>query len=436
MLPLLAACTDDPAAEAVVEVRDVVVTVDPVYATVLHVSWSTSAPTTGLVRFGEGALDRTTAVSALATDHTASLLGLPPGTAIELQVAGATEEGVEVQSEVTSAATNLWGPELPNLTVTGAVESWTGGFLALSTVGTASWALILDDQARVVWARAVEVGDSEDLMRVRLTRDGSAILILVAGHHTDDGLTNRILKVNLDGSGEEILDWPYLDHDVVEQDDGALVGIVRAQRGEYWADDLVERAADGTFRTIYSTWDDEALDLTEDNQLDGELTHSNALDYDAATDAFYLNISLLQMLVLVDRASGQATQHYYGIEAEWSTQGTDPLTSSHQFQVLGEGHILHFENGGGSRASSMARELKLDLDTHTYEEIWSYEADPALYVFAKGDVERFDDGGTEVLWATAGRVEDLDANDASVWQLDLDLGYAFTYFQHVDRLGP
>lgn len=436
MLILLAACNDDPAVDPVVEVRDVVVTVDPVYATVVHVSWTTSEPTTGLVRFGEAALDRATAETALATEHSASLLGLPPGTEIGLQVAGVTEDGASVEGEVLSTGTNLWGVGLPNLTVTGTVESWVGGFLALSTVGTASWALVLDDQARVVWARPVEVGDSEDLMRVRLTRDGTAILIVLAGHHAEDGLTNRILKVNLDGSGEETLDWPYLDHDVVEGDDGALVGIVRSQRGDYWADDLVERAADGTFRTIYSTWDDAALELSEDNQLEGEITHSNALDYDETTDAFYLNISLLQMLVRVDRATGEAVQHYYGVEAGWTTVGTEPLTTSHQFQVLGDGHIVHFENGGGSRASSMVRELELDLDTHTYEEIWSHEADPALYVYAKGDVERFDDGGTEVLWATSGRVEDLDADDASIWQLDLDLGYAFTYFQHVDRLGP
>ena len=96
MLILLAACNDDPAVDPVVEVRDVVVTVDPVYATVVHVSWTTSEPTTGLVRFGEAALNRATAETALATEHSASLLGLPPGTEIGLQVAGVTEDGASV----------------------------------------------------------------------------------------------------------------------------------------------------------------------------------------------------------------------------------------------------------------------------------------------------------------------------------------------------
>jgi hypothetical protein len=429
---LLAACLDPLEGDATI--FDVVVAVDPTLATVLHVSWSTQGLATGSVVVVGGTVERTITGAAPTAEHAVTVLGLPPDADVDLQIVSVAVDGGEEATVRIGAHTDPWGPQVPVLALSGQVTSWVGSFLALNTV-TGHTALVLDSDGSVVWAREIETGADETLMRVVLTADGKALLALVAAHPPQSLQSNRLVKIQLDGSGEETIPWPNLDHDVVELPDGRLAGIVKQLRGESWGDAIVEREADGTFRAVYSTWDDPVLPLPQ-GEPDGELTHANALDFDSETDAYYLNLFSQDMLVRVDRETGTPAWHLYGPGGEFRGVETDPLGRSHQFQLLGNGHFLHFENADGSNTGSRVREFAIDESALTYAEVWRYEPDPALSVYVKGDVERYDDGGTGVLWATSGRVEDIDRDGTSVWRAELGLGDAFTYHQHVDRFGP
>lgn len=161
-----------------------------------------------------------------------------------------------------------------------------------------------------------------------------------------------------------------------------------------------------------------------------------SLDWEESTGLLSFQTYLTDQFVRFSRADGVPVLHLYGEGSDYTpADGETALHVAHQFEVLGPDHFLHFENGGRERNASRAVEYELDAASMTYREVWSHTSDPPLYVYIKGDVKRFDDGSTQILWATAGRLEDVNASGAVDWWLQLDLGAVFTYVQHVSALG-
>ncbi len=99
ILILLFACTGDAA-----DVQDLSIEVDEDVVTRVHVSWTSSEPTTARVDFGVDALERSTPwEDEPTTDHHAVLLGLPSLSLAQLQVqerSGRLGEPHEVQTGV------------------------------------------------------------------------------------------------------------------------------------------------------------------------------------------------------------------------------------------------------------------------------------------------------------------------------------------------
>lgn len=128
--------------------------------------------------------------------------------------------------------------------------------------------------------------------------------------------------------------------------DGTLAGIVGVPRDDRWGDAIGERAPDGTFRTVYRTWDDPTLAASEAEIQDGQLTHANALEVDEAAGAYVLNLAVPQLLVRVDRATGLPAWHAHGTLREFAAADGDtpPISLSHGFQVLPDDPFLYFQN--------------------------------------------------------------------------------------------
>lgn len=95
-----------------------------------------------------------------------------------------------------------------------------------------------------------------------------------------------------------------------------------------------------------------------------------------------------------------------------------------------EGGIVLFDNGTPDRGWSEVVELTVDDVAMTADLRWSYRRDPAVYVYAVGDMERFADENTEVVWSTSGEIQDVDPDGVVGWQLSADLGCAFGHVQH------
>ena len=86
------------------------------------------------------------------------------------------------------------------------------------------------------------------------------------------------------------------------------------------------------------------------------------------------------------------------------------------------------------RQYSRVVEVEYDAASRSAQEVWSYVSDPPLYVFAKGDVHRFDDGSTQVVWSSSGQIQNVSPEGEVTWQLDLDLGQAITFVQVIDSM--
>lgn len=421
------ACAEPPKGEASATLpTDIDAVVSPDVVTVITVRWHTEVATAGYVEFGEsGELGRSTPVTEAGTEHEVLLLGLPADT--EIHFRPVTVAGDESALIATIATGSLPAGIYP-MEVTGETPGWHG-YQVFTLQGSAFAVIIIDSLGRTVWYRTVEV--TGHLMRAFLSNDGESLVYLVSGsgEHPEN---DAIVRVALDGSTVTEIPIPSASLDMVELPDGSFAVIVAEDRGEEGAaslgDTIVEVAADGATRVIWSAWDQ--YDPIPDTADIHDWTHANALDYDAASDAYYLSMKSLRCLVKIDRTTGELLWTMNGPLSDFAGAAIDV---HHQFHLLDRG-VLFFENGPDERGSSRAVEVSYDEDAGTMEEVWSYVHDPPLLVYATGDVHRFDDGTTGIAWSTAGEIQRVTPDGEVIWQLNVDLGQALTYVQVVESM--
>jgi hypothetical protein len=410
---------------------DIVITaeVSEYIHTVVTVRWSTVAAVDGWVEFGEDtSYGHTTPLSGAVADHELMLLGMPADTEVHFRVVH--EDGWASADQ--TITTGSLPAELPSLNLTGEVKGWVGTNMIFPIQGQAYLIVAIDDQGRFVWYDIL--GEGYNLMRAMLSHDGSAMIYCLAGVQSDLS-TGKIMRVSLDGAERTETALPYMDHDMTELPDGTIAAIVLSGSDEMagTADTIQELAPDGGTTEIWSAWDDEAL-TPYYNADAANWTHANALDYDAAEDVYYISSKELGTITKVDRKTGASLWHLNGLANEFEMlDGTELILMQHQFQMLETGVVV-FDNGPMDRGYSRAAELTLDTTAMTATEAWSFRHTPDLQVMAKGDVERFEDGSTQITWSTQGEIQNV-AEDGSIdWQLNTELGYAITFVQHVNSL--
>lgn len=396
--------------------------------TVVRVRWRTETPTVGRVEFGKTeTYGLSTPPTEAGTEHEALLLGMTADTLVNFRVRTDGETCSEASGNQTITTGSLPSGLFPTR-ATGAA-SWSG-YQVLPLQGTGYAVVIVDNEGHYVWYHQVEA--SGNLMRAFLSTDGKHVVLCHAG--PQDALQNgKIVKVSLDGADVTEIPFPYIDHDMVELPDGSIAAIVVDGQPEGTADKIVELRPDGTTVEVWSAWDTWDPDTLGIPERERNWTHANALDYDPATDDYYISLKTMQTLAKIDRATGTLEWSMNGLANQFAFAGGEPVQMHHQFEVLDD-TILFFENGNPDRGYSRAVEVRVDEEARTAEEIWSYTSDPPLYVFAKGDVHRFDDGVTQVVWSSAGQIQNVTPEGEVVWQLDLDLGQAITFVQYVPSM--
>lgn len=401
--------------------------------TVIRATWTTEAPTVGLVRFGEDTTYRLTTPleTTPSTEHEVLLLGVAADTEVHAQVVTMDGES-EVASADQTITTGPLPPEIPELSFTGEVSSWVGDYLIIPYQGTSLGVIVVDSRGEIVWYDTVDPGFN--FMRAVFSVDGEDMVYCLAG--PQDFLEGgSVARVSLDGETRTSTIWPFLDHDFTELPDGTIAGITvtPGPDGLGKADDIVELAPDGTFTTIWSGWDDPWL-MEFVNYEIANWTHANALDYDPVEDVYYISSKELGTITKVDRSTGASIWHLNGVANEFTfPEGAEIVQMQHQFQVI-DGGIVIFDNGELERGYSQAVEYLLDQDALTAEPIWEQTHSPPIGVYAKGDVERYADGGTRIVWSSAGEIQDVTATHEITWQLNTELGYAITFVQRVESL--
>lgn len=418
-LLLLAACDDGKPDVDTIAVEGLTVERSEAIATVLTARWTTATPTRGQVVYG----GLTTPMEAeAATEHEVVLLGLSADT--EVDVAVVLEDGGESESVV--ATTGSLPTEIPALTATG------GGndrYVLTSIMGGVTAAVILNPDGTVGWYHVDSRG--LDVYRVRLSVDGRSVLYNAASVSGDPADDSELVRVSLDGTEETTIPVPLLAHDFVEHADGTIAAIVVEYRDvdgvPTRGDKLVEIAPDGTQTDVWSAWD--CLDpvASPGDEPEAGWTFANALDWDPDANAYTLGMRAQSSILRIDRATGTCAWILGGESATVDfAEGSDAFLHQHQFDLTDDG-IVVFDNDGPAGAVSRVLEYALDLDAGTAREVWSYTADPPVYSFVLGDVERLDDGDTMVTWSVGGQIERVSPEGVPELQVNLGLGYAFGF---------
>lgn len=404
---------------------DVSAVVSPTMGTVIHVTWSTEVESSGYVEFGiDGALDRATMPTAVGTSHSATLVGLPQSTEVSYRVV------VDGESETATIATGTL-TDAPTFTVEG-----TGNdrFLSLPLVrDDISTATILDPQGRVTWQHTDTRGLS--VYRVHVKHDGSGIVYsatLVGGRPNEDSV---FVHVNWDGEEQEVVPVPFLAHDFLELDDGSLVSLAHEWRDDVEGNKLVSLAPDGTLSDIWSAWTcfDPAIHESVDPAQGW--THANALDYDPIQDQFLVSIRNLTAITAIDRATGECS---WILGGEAGDVAIDGPTFYHQHQFTRtEDSLIVFDNSGAPGLESRVLEYSLDPVGKTADIQREIHADPPLLSFILGDVHRFDDGDTLIVWSVPSTIDRIAADDTRTWRIAAERGTVLGFTEAlVDPVNP
>ncbi|GEM_PF-980742 len=420
----------DTAWDATTAPMDIVAEVVDEVVTVIRVRWTTDVETRGRVRFGDSAaLGRQTDRTELGTEHQVLLLGMPELTQVHFQVVSEDADRVETWSTDVGTVSTLALPEyLPKLTATGTATSWDG-VLVGPIAGMVNYAVMIDNQGRIIWYD--EIPEGGQLIRTSLSLDRTAMITYMAGVRgsLEEGTVTRW---TLDQAESTTLSTPGIDHDMLELPQGGYAAIVvveprdpAAAPENSLADAIVEFGLDGSTREVWNAWDV----LGEHALPETNWTHANGLDFDADIDAYTLSLKDFQGLVQVDASSGE-TNWILGSAAEQFTylEGTLEVPNHHQFDVV-DGGVVLFDNGDSIQGYSRAVELALDLDAMTAESVWSFRHDPDYLVLHKGDVIRLDDGNTQVVWSGEGEIQDVTPLGEVVWQVNTDSG-DFVFLEH------
>ena len=274
---------------------------------------------------------------------------------------------------------------------------WTGGDY---------WTIILDRQARVVWAHLAPQNHWTLYAQVSVT--GDHFLWDEANYWSDWGSEGERSEVHRTWLDEEIevIATPGLHHAFVELPDGTLAWGSQAHGG---GEALVEKAPGSDEEVIIWTCEDAGA---------GNRCESNCVYYDEGRNSYLYSFYTNSTLYEVDRATGRtlwwAGEHEDGYKfnpeefqfswqhgAVWTEAGTLLLSSEH---------------GEGRDSETWALEYEVDHDNGSLNYIWGSSA--GTEAETNGDTRRLTNGNTLHMVGSASVIREIDPDGEDVWVID------------------
>ena len=272
-------------------------------------------------------------------------------------------------------------------------------------------------------ARQRQAGGSGS--RVRISADGQSLLYnMVSG--SIEG-TGGVLRIPLEGGDPVELRATGTHTDFVELPDGGyaiLAWDLREVKGrKIMGDAIVEVAADGTTRTLWSVWDDFEPDLTQvwpswytpDPTVE-DWSHINGIAIDPDGSGLYVTMTFNHGVAHIDRASG-TLDWWFGDDGGLDWTG-DRLRYPHSVAPI-DGGVLVFERGDPAVSTdcSTAVTVRVDTEAGTAIREGQLDGDACTHVTFLGSALPLPTGNTLVTWTTAGRIDLLTPADEVAWSL-------------------
>lgn len=399
----------------------------PHVGTVVRVRWQTDAPTRGRALFASGGTQHQTSWTPSDTEHEVLLLGLHPDSSIDFSIE-LEDDGVFGGY---TAQTDPLPSGFPELSTTGARQG--GGFQVVPITGAVSWVVVLDDQDMPVWYHHMPDLEESVVVAERLP-DASGLLIGATGPRWDLD-QGQIHWMDWWGTAVATVGVPHFDHDLTVRPDGsvALLQTIEGPQNAL-ADSILEVSADGSTRQVWNAWDA----LYEDGEPLGSYynwTHANALVHLPEEDAYLIHLREPGSTLKIDAQSGTQIWALNGRFNDFEPVGAyRPPGMQHGVAPTATGFLV-FDNNPLDQ-DSQVRALAVDEQAMTVQDEWSAQHEPAVYIYALGDVADQGEGRTMVSWSTGGELQQLDAAHQEVWRLNTEISFITGYLSHFDGFYP
>jgi hypothetical protein len=404
------------------------------YQTIVIVSWTQSADAAVHVdySFDEGVWLSSPARDLAAGPHEELLLGVPYDVEVTWRVIAEDATAV-VESEEHTIVTPPPPATIPEPLVAisePTLQDPNTPYLYLSLVEANAdftdrwWALIIDRQARPVWASRSP--QNRIHMHPRLSWNGDALLLDSNSYWGafDGGDNSTVTKMKIDGTVLDFWETPGLHHPYTDMPDGTLA--YSAYSTPQYLDDVIFLLhPDGSIESVFSC-DDFLDDIGEPNNSD---CGSNTLTYDPATDTFLVSLFFLETIVEFDATTGAYDKWFGHVDGSWAF---DPPSSAFWYQhggyytadgtLLTSTHIEPRPDGG----ENVTREYMLDEVNKTLVNIWSFGEGDGVYGDQMGEAHRLPNGNVLQNYGTLARLREgtYDGTIAwdVLWPLSSDIG--------------
>lgn len=395
--------------------HDIVATVDPDFGTIIHVEWDQSLKGTVSFRYqvDEGEWLESPAQTLGTGRHEQLLLGVPYSWEVEIQpVAEIDGDLLDLDSFTVTTGTAPEDLPQPDQVLRQAELLDPTPYVMISTNVPGAWdkpwwTMIIDRQARVVWAR--KSSENTSTLYAKLSADERSLIIDETTFWTlfDQGAKSTVVRVAIDGTELERFSTPGLHHDFADLPDGTLLWGSSTQITET----LMERAPDGSSRAIWTCTTDEFQGVCS----------SNAVYWDAATDSVYFSLVSGHSIVQLDRESGLPLR-WFGAHPE--AYAFDPFGSQFYKQhgpiLTATGTLLLSCWDGPEGSELMLREYEIDGVNQTLRQVWSYSHGTDLRAYVLGDVARLPGGNTLHSTGRGSRLREVTPEGDLAWDLAWD----------------
>ena len=407
----------------------------PDFGTLVIVNWSQDRDAVAHAEFttGDGVWHSSPPRTLGPGAHEEYLLGLPYETTVTWRVvledqAGPVSLGDRQittaswppslpAAEVTVSEPALWDPAMPYVLV--AVTEVDGN------MGDPWWVLIVDRQARPVWAW--RTSDTHTTFHPRIGNDGRSLLLdnnAYWGVFGSGGEASTITRMLLDGTVVETWDAPGLHHPFVELPDGTIAyGAITSSAGYWYGNEYLVEIAPTPDRTTRTVFDCEAwlASIGVDHYCG-----SNTLTYRAETDSYLFSFYSLDSILDISRSTGLPTRTFGQVPGSyafdppgagmwwqhggyWTEQGT-LLTSTYAVEGSPQNHPEGEE--------TVVREYAVDEDDRTLRVVWDFGVGDGVYGAQMGEAHRLPNGNVLHNLGTLARLREGRPDGTVVWDAE------------------
>ena len=413
-------------------------------------SWTASYDGTMYIEYGLDALDDRTPERTVVSGEALEipLLGLKGEQTYKARVVLNEDSGEAHSSGTATVDTPSLPDDLPTfeVEVAGAEGRCSGeGFVSVGMMsfspGKSSWALILDRDGDVVWARPET---QATIMRLRPALDGAHMLWSIAdvSRSEDNGW---LVRESMSTGERSLTRLENHHHDFVQRPDGTIAWLsYDFAELDYDGDgdlddvasDLILEDVEGAQSNedavaVFNMFDDYEHGVWDNGSNEAnafipgyyDFSHGNSLMLSEDGEHYYIGFRWLDAIIKVERSSGEVLWQLGGDYDEFDLADDDRFSHTHMSE-LWDGGALIFDNADETGRVSGAVEYAFDEDAKTVEKVWEYRNPDGDFTSILGDAARVDpEGCNDVLiaWSTRGRLQQLDRDYNTTWEIQTNL---------------